>query len=436
MKIGFYALQGIAHAITDPYFLILLFFIGLNFYRKNRKTVFMQKMIIGESINSSLELTFSQIVIGLLGGIIGSFILSYLGIAFPDTSVIYMLFLFSIILMFIKPKLICFSYSGAILAILILILNFLKNDLNLTSLSGVTIPIVNIVSLITLIGVMHIVEGLLVMIDGSRGAVPVFTNQQNKIMGGFALSRYWSVPISLMLIFSKSVINGGESIAEPSWWPLINTGLTPEILKTAILIFMPFYAVVGYNNITFTKSKKGKSLLSGCLILIYGVIICFIAQLAHLQYVFKIIAILLTPILHEGMLYLDTYIELKSKPKYISSEEGLMVLEVAPNSPAKEMGIESGDLLVSVNNTIINSEKEIFEHLRELQNFIWLKVKKRTGEIKELSYNRLNNTKKLGIVFVPKNLTNDHEVIKINSNGQSFQDILEKIKKKDSEEDK
>src|SRR3712207_6882461 len=79
-------------------------------------------------------------------------------------------------------------------------------------------------------------------------------------------------------------------------------------------------------------------------------------------------AILLTPILHEGMLYLDTYIELKSKPKYISSEEGLMVLEVAPNSPAKEMGIESGDLLVSVNNTIINSEKEIFEHLRELQN--------------------------------------------------------------------
>src|SRR3712207_9313894 len=79
---------------------------------------------------------------------------------------------------------------------------------------------------------------------------------------------------------------------------------------------------------------------------------------------------------------------------------------------------------------------EIFEHLRELQNFLWLKVKKHTGEIKELSYNRLNNTKKLGIVFVPKNLTNDHEVIKINSSGQSFQDVLEKIKNKDSEEDK
>src|SRR3712207_8273583 len=47
-------------------------------------------------------------------------------------------------------------------------------------------------------------------------------------------------------------------------------------------------------------------------------------------------AILLTPILHEGMLYLDTYIELKSKPKYISSEEGLMVLEVAPNSRSEE----------------------------------------------------------------------------------------------------
>src|SRR3712207_7894704 len=71
---------------------------------------------------------------------------------------------------------------------------------------------------------------------------------------------------------------------------------------------------------------------------------------------------------------------------------------------------------------------EIFEHLRELQNFLWLKVKKHTGEIKELSYNRLNNTKKLGIVFVPKNL--DRKSTRLNSSHANISYAVFCLKKK------
>ena len=56
----------------------------------------------------------------------------------------------------------------------------------------------------TLVGVLHIIEGSLVMIDGSRGAIPVFTNRDNKIIGGFALKRYWALPIAILILLSAT----------------------------------------------------------------------------------------------------------------------------------------------------------------------------------------------------------------------------------------
>ena len=35
------------------------------------------------------------------------------------------------------------------------------------------------------------------MVDGSRGAIPVFTKREDKIIGGFSFSRYWPIPIAV-----------------------------------------------------------------------------------------------------------------------------------------------------------------------------------------------------------------------------------------------
>ncbi|WP_142415166.1 PDZ domain-containing protein [Hathewaya massiliensis] len=431
MKIGFYAIQGVAYAITDPMFVMLLIILGISFYKKNRRTVMMQKMIIGEGLNSSLELTISQIVLGILGGAIGSLILSYLGVSFPNNSVIYMLFLLSIILMFVNHKYICFSYSGALLGLITLTMKLVGDFLGIKTSEYIQL---NIVSLMTLVGVMHVVEGFLVMIDGSKGAIPVFANKDEKIMGGFALNRYWAVPIAIMLMFSKELVMDvtKEQLITPSWWPLIHGGITETLLKSSILAITPFYAVVGYNSITFTKSKKRKSLISGLLILSYGIILSLVAQLASFGYLAQLVVLIFAPIAHEGMLFLDTYFEIKGEAKYTSSEEGIMVLEVAPNSPAQEMGIESGDLLIEVNNKSIDSEKDIFENLRELQNFLWLKVKKGTGEIKEIYYNSMTKDKRLGVVFVPKSIAGDDKFIKYKgSSKKNFKDILDSMKGKE-----
>ena len=428
MGITLETLRTIAFAIISPSYVMLLIVLGIIFYRKNKKTTLMQKMIIGSSVNSPLELTISQIVLGILVGALGSLLMTYFGIVFKENSAIYLIFLISLLLMFINPKLICFSYSGAILGIISIIVQYLNN---LGIIKGLYIFDVNIISLMSLIGVLHIMEGVLVIIDGNKGAIPVFANRNDSIVGGFALKRHWALPIAIMFILGSSSGFIGENVPMPNWWPLLSGTIDLKIVENMMLMLVPLYAVIGYNSVTFTKSKKQKALVSGLLILIYGIILILVAQLATINRVLKIFVVLFAPLAHEGMLKIDKYMEAKGTAKYVSGEDGLMILEVAPNSPAYKMGIESGDLLVELNHKEIDLDQDVFEILRELPTCIWLKIKKSTGELKDINYNRVANEKRLGIVFVPRNLPNSTRVVKYNN--EKFKEVLEKLKDKDED---
>ena len=438
MDIAIYTVQGVADALVDPYLLLMLAIIGLMLYRKNKKTTDMQKMIMGESSSSPLELTISQIVIGIFAGLICSLIMSYLGVMFDDRSAISLIFIVSILLMLWKPRLICFAYSGFVLGLLSLILAKLSTEFSgksinlfgsITKFSDFDILKVDIVSLITMIGVIHIIEGLLVIVDGGKGAIPIFSSRDEKIIGGFALQRYWVLPIALLFVLSNPKLAVGASSPLPGWWPLIKTNIPENLLKDAVLSFLPIYGILGYTNITFTMDKRKKTLTSGSMILTYGVVLSLVAQLARFGFVASFAAIIFMPLAHEGMLMLQRILEIKGVPKYVSSEDGVMVLEVSRNSPAEEMGIKSGDRLVEVNNFKIANEEEILKTVREGVNFIWFKIKQADGKLKDVSYNKMNSVKRLGIVFVPRGLPKDSTVVKFD--GSKFSDILNKFKNKD-----
>ena len=123
MDLIIYTLRSIGNAILfPPLVFILLIMLGV-FYFKNRKRAVMQKMMVGADVESAIELTLSQFVFGVLGGIIGSVILNLLGVVFNENCRIEILFLTSMILMAIKPSLVCFSYSAAVLGIISIIFN-------------------------------------------------------------------------------------------------------------------------------------------------------------------------------------------------------------------------------------------------------------------------------------------------------------------------
>jgi hypothetical protein len=445
MDILIYTLRSVAYAITDPELVLILIILAFILHSQNKKTVVMQKMIIGEGMNSPFELTISQIVIGIFAGAIGSIILSFLGVAFSEDSVIYIIFLISIFFMLWNPKYICFAYSGALLGAVSLILDIISKNYAGTSINilGNTIDIANInmlnidiAALMTMVAVLHLIEGILVMVDGKRGAIPVFTNRDNKIIGGFALKRYWALPIALFFIVSKTGSTGlTEQVATPNWWPLLKGTSLISLMKDAALGLFAFYGVIGYNSVTFTRNKKEKTFISGTAIITYSILLFILAQVSVYGVFYKVLVLIFAPLAHELMLYYTRYLEVSGEPKYMSSDEGIMVLEVAPNSPADKMGIKSGDLLIEVNGRKIENEQDILNASKEGSNFISFKLRNVKNDIKEVDYNKLNLSKRLGIVMVPKTIPGDSAIVKLEES--KFRDILNRMKdnNKDNDDD-
>lgn len=425
MNIIMNTLIALSRAILSPSYVLILIIMAVIFYRRNRKTTLMQKMIIGDSLKSPLELTVSQILLGMLAGMLGSVLLSYFGVVFKDDGAIFLLFIISIFLMLLKSRFICFSYSGALLGIASLTISSMASDgINVRYISYLQ---VDVNMLMALVAILHIVEGILVLLDGKSGVIPVFTNRNNKIIGGFAFKRYWLLPVAMLFILSNQNLMYSPQMSATQIWSFIK-GNSLSILKDSIIGFGAFYGVLGYSTYTFTKTKNEKIVSSGLSIIFYGIILLILSLILKYNIFEQFLLCILAPVLHEIMLRFQMYTEVSGKPKYINNDEGIMVLEVAPNSPAYEMGIKSGDILVELNDTKIVNEEDILKSLSNVTSYIWLKIKDVQGKLSEVSYNNMNSTKKLGLVFVPKIVPKGSRVMKIDS--ESFESVLEKAKKK------
>ena len=343
---------------------------------------------------------------------------------FPENSGIEFLFVISILLMLFKPRFFCFSYSASILGLIYLILRFFTD-----SMGSDGIFTVDLVFLFSMVGVLHFIEGILVIIDGHKGAIPIFTTRDNKIIRGFALKRYWALPVALFIIYAQSSGStwGTISVSTPDWWPLFKSKNTVDLIKTAVLTMIPFYGVLGYSGVTFTKDKGTKALQSGLDILIYGILLTAIAQLARFGVFGELIAIASSAGGHELMLYLQSKKEIKRKPKYVSDEEGLMILEVAPESPAFKAGLKSGDKILEVNGKQISNEAYIYSELKASLNKIVMRIKNYKGELRDINLSR-KGVERLGLVLVPRVVPSENKIVKLN--GESFKDILDKFKKK------
>ena len=396
MDLIIHSLKSIAVAIIEPMHLVMLVVFGIIFYLKNVKIVSIQKMTLGEGLNTPLELTLSQIVLGILAGAIGSIVLSVLGVTFSENSGIEFIFMISILSLFYKKKYISYAYSSAILGVIGISLNIISSSIGMKLFLNV-----DILSLMTFVGVMYILEGLLIIVDGNRGAIPVFTKKEDKIVGGFSFSRYWPIPIAILMIFNNSIA-GEDSIYSnvASWWPIINNKAVLSLLATAMIASIPLYGIMGYSNVTFTQEKKTKSLRCGSAILVYGISVALVAQLANINIVGQIISIIYTPLAFELIMRYEYRVEKKGQCLYVSDDEGIMVLVVTPNSPAYEVWIKRGDKIIEINGQNIKSEGDIFKAARDCILKVPMKVKNNSGQV--LEYIIQPRNKRLGLLLVPK----------------------------------
>ena len=424
MQLIYNTIKSLAYVLTEPYYLLILLVVGIVCYLKNKKIIFMNNMIIGESSQSPLDLTLSQIVIGMFAGILASMMLTLAGVVFEETSYIQILFLISIVLMFIKPRYICFSYSGAILGLISIVFKLI----NVESSADNQILNIDITMLMSFEAILHIVEAFLVAIDGHRSAIPVFSDKDGKIIGGFALKRNWIMPIAIFMAYSitSTQIGGTESIQTPNWWPIITSASNNDIFNTMAIVSMPFWGVIGYSSVTFTKRKEQKSRMSALFILLFGVILLLVSQIARFGVVGEIIVVILAPLGHEVMLRMQNILENKKEAKFVSDNDGFSVLDVVKHSKSYDLGFRSGDKVLLINDESIESEVEIYKALKI--NGSVLKVISDKGLEKDIKIKQ-SSKERMGILIVPKKVDVSKTIV-VNQKQDSFSNVLEKLKNK------
>ena len=137
---------------TSPLFIItylLLFFIVCWQYRRLEDIT---QTLMNYSRNQYLRSALLSTALGLLGGLLGSILLIFIGIDLGHLGIMY-LWMIAVLLMLVNPRFLCFAYAGGILSLISLATGY---------------PDINIAQLMGLIAVLHMVESILIMLNGHR----------------------------------------------------------------------------------------------------------------------------------------------------------------------------------------------------------------------------------------------------------------------------
>ncbi|MBM7853661.1 hypothetical protein JOC37_000026 [Desulfohalotomaculum tongense] len=269
---------------------------------------------------------------GLLGGLLGSFLMLFVGLTLSGSGLQY-IWPLAVLLMLIDARFLCFAYAGGILALSKIIFGW---------------PAVSVPQVLGLVAILHMVESVLIYFSGHLGAVPAYIKVgANRLVGGFALQRFWPIPVvALVVVGQGDLVQTG--IEMPEWWPLIKPEITAH-RDTLIYSLFPVVAGLGYGDIAAARKPREKSRLSAKYLALYSVVLLILAVLSDRYTAVALAAALFSPLGHEAVIYLNKKLELANKPIYVPAEQGVRVLDVVPGTAAWAAGLRSGDVILTFN---------------------------------------------------------------------------------------
>jgi hypothetical protein len=440
LKLIYLAMQsfssGVVSFIYSPDYIInpILIIIILIMMSQYKKIISIQRQMYGGRVKTRLrDLVASSILAGLLAGLAGSILITVLGVTFMQLSGLLTVIIFSLFLMFfVNPRYVCLSYSGGILSIFSLILaafaahGFVdKNDQFYKLIqSGLNF---DVSGLMVIVGIMHLIEAILMWVDGHRGAVPVFMKHKGKLVGGFVMQRLWIIPILFFIVVTSSDVVG-QTIATPNWWPLFGPNISKEALKTTIFAAMPLIAMLAYNDFSLSTPVVQKVRRTSIELFCFSIILLILAIISYKIYVFKYIAAIFAPLAHETLILYERLKESSGTPLWKFAEDGVIVVDTLPLSTAEKIGIKSGDKLVGINNTPVNSIEDVIQIMSNYLNYIWIDIINLKGEKRIIEFaNYQGGIKELGIITVPKD---DNNIVFVEENNDNlFKRITRRFKK-------
>lgn len=392
LKVSEMIIVSIGSLLMNPLFWIV---IGIAYIIYNKST-YMEERMLGYRIPAWVKLK-NSVLVGLLAGLLGSGVAVLLGITVEKygmnsgngSSGILYLWIIALMLSLFNIRYLCFSYAGGIVALMNLIFGF---------------PGINPMGIIALVGILHMVESLLIWLDGFSDAVPVFLKRNDgNIVGGYVMNRIW--PLPMMILFATLAIGGvGESVSMPDWWPIIREYGLDINNNDMMYIIQPIPILLGYGDMAITTTPEKRCRDSSLGLFIYSIILTILAVVGSKIRLIAYLAAIFSPLGHELLIINGQKSEEREKAVFDAPEKGLRVLYCYKGFPGDKMNIEPGDIILSINNRIIENEEDLASFLRTNPTYVWLDVLKLNGERKVLEYrDYARGISSLGMLIVPKN---------------------------------
>ncbi|MGS0763347.1 PDZ domain-containing protein [Syntrophomonas curvata] len=396
------------NAFTSPMFIIIYLLLLIIVAWQYRRMEDITRSLHNYTRNRYLQSALVSAALGILGGLLGSILLIFIGIDLSHLGIMY-LWLAAVLLMLVNPRFLCFAYAGGILSLISLAVGY---------------PDINIAQLMGLIAVLHMVESMLILLNGSAGPIPIYLKRSHSLRGGFNLQYFW--PIPLIALMANGLADPAAGVSMPDWWPLIKDYSPFDYGRHYSLL--PVLAVLGYGEICSTRTPEQRVKKSARNLFGFSIILLLLAILSSHWGQLTIIAALFSPLGHEFVIWLGMREESTSQPIYVKPPRGIMVLEVKTASPASRSGIRSRDVILSINGEPVNE-------LYAVQQFLSCGFKELEFEIlREGQRILLQLTRKpwqeLGVIPVPDNTTTRYLTLDDGSLFGFTQRIGRKLKKR------
>ena len=366
-----------AQCITSFLYILILMMVYVHIKRNAR----LEESWLGFLRDTIKNRLMNVMLFGMITGLIASTLIILVGIPI-DLNTILIIWPLSLFLTLLNERYLCFSYAGGILSLVSLIFGW---------------PDIDVPSILALIGILHLTESILILLDGHKETLPVVMEHKRfKPIGAYIISKFWPVPLVMLAIPSGVLQAAGGGIRMPDWWPLFGGQ------EGSSLVLLPIAVVLEYTDLAITASPRQRANQTGLWLGAYSMLMIAIAVLSFGHVWLMVTGAVLMPALHELIWYLGRKRQLDGKPIFGAPWRGLRILDVIPDTLGSRMGLKPGDILLNLNGKGINSEEMLQEVLLTAPMYIWIDFSRngKPGMAEYKTYNR--ELDRLGILFVPR----------------------------------
>lgn len=339
-----FTIIDILNTLKSPFYIMVLGIIYFQYYKIGK----MEKEVLGYRKSAIGKLIISTIF-GIFGGIITTVIFLYLGVAIIPKDFMYIL-IAAIGLSFINPRYMCFAYGGAIVSLCSLIFGY---------------PKIQISQVMSVVAVLHIVESLLILLDGSKSKLPIFIEAKDQLVGGFNMNRFWPIPFVIFI---------GDGWIQP----------------------ITLVAILSYGDYSISSYPQKKIIKTSMALLIYSLILLYISKTTEYFFLPPLFALFG----HEYIILRNKKAEDRKDPLFKSPNRGVKVLEIIPNSIAYKLNIRMGDILLKINGVEVNNNKDLEDIMTIRTNKIIVEFFNIKSGLTIKRY--YGKRKSLGLIIVPR----------------------------------